>query len=367
MGEISRFLQNKTIFITGATGFLGKPLIAKILSEFPDVKKIYLLIRSKKQPDGSCLSAQQRLEAEVFSSNVFDKLRQSHGSNFERFICQKIIGVSGDIAEPSIGLEPEIYSRLTQEVQIVINSAAVVVFDERLDEALKMNTFAPLNLLNFAKTCNHAIFLHVSTAYVSGNASGNIPEEISNHRNIDELDVEAEYDQALKMTQRIESESRSPKMWRRFRREELRLSSGADKDNKDKREKLESRLEAARERWVRQQLIDYGMKRSKARGWNDTYTYTKSLGERMILKHRSMLPTVILRPSIIESSLEEPEPGWIDGFRMADPLIFGFGKGRIDDFPGNPQSVIDLIPVDFVVNAMLASLLKGRAESEYVK
>ena len=89
---------------------------------------------------------------------------------------------------------------------------------------------------------------------------------------------------------------------------------------------------------------------------NDTYTYTKALGEQQVLAHRQEVPTVILRPSIIESSLSEPCPGWLDGLRMADPLIAAIGKGRLKSLPLDPDVMLDLVPVDVVVNALLASL-----------
>lgn len=46
--EIINFYKNKSIFITGATGFLGKVLIEKLLRSCYDLKKIYILVRHKK-------------------------------------------------------------------------------------------------------------------------------------------------------------------------------------------------------------------------------------------------------------------------------------------------------------------------------
>ena len=66
------------------------------------------------------------------------------------------------------------------------------------------------------------------------------------------------------------------------------------------------------------------------------------------------LPLSIVRPSIIESALVHPSPGWIDGFKMADPIIRAYGMGQIPEFPGIPEGIVDLIPVDYVVNAILA-------------
>ncbi len=46
--DIMNFYINKSIFITGATGFLGKVLIEKLLRSCYDLKKIYVLVRHKK-------------------------------------------------------------------------------------------------------------------------------------------------------------------------------------------------------------------------------------------------------------------------------------------------------------------------------
>lgn len=55
---IVKFLKGKVLFITGATGFLAKVLIEKILRTVPDVGKIFLLIKAKKQ--GSCNGATKK-------------------------------------------------------------------------------------------------------------------------------------------------------------------------------------------------------------------------------------------------------------------------------------------------------------------
>ncbi|HEY3241031.1 MAG TPA: HAD-IB family hydrolase, partial [Acidimicrobiia bacterium] len=58
--------------------------------------------------------------------------------------------------------------------------------------------------------------------------------------------------------------------------------------------------------------------------------------------------------SIIESALVDPVPGWIRGFRMAEPVIISYARGLLKDFPGLPEGVIDVVPVDLVVAAVLA-------------
>ena len=107
---------------------------------------------------------------------------------------------------------------------------------------------------------------------------------------------------------------------------------------------------------MEQRLVQYGRARAQTLGWPDVYTFTKALGERMTeeLAAEEGLPLSIVRPSIVESALRHPYPGWIEGFKMAEPIILAYGRGAIPEFPGIPEGVMDLIPVDLVVNAMLA-------------
>jgi HAD superfamily hydrolase (TIGR01490 family) len=102
--------------------------------------------------------------------------------------------------------------------------------------------------------------------------------------------------------------------------------------------------------------VQYGRARAQTLGWPDNYTFTKAMGERAVEElaatHRA--PLSIVRPSIIESAYAHPFPGWIEGFKMAEPIILAYGRGTIPEFPGIPEGILDLIPADLVVNAMLA-------------
>lgn len=62
--SIPEFYSGRSVFITGATGFLGKILVEKLLRSCPDIKCLYLLIRPKKGKD-----SQERLE-EILESQV---------------------------------------------------------------------------------------------------------------------------------------------------------------------------------------------------------------------------------------------------------------------------------------------------------
>ena len=365
MQTIPEFFHGKVVLIAGATGFLGQALVAKILTALPDVKRIYLLIRSQTGANGEKRTAADRLENEVFTSSAFAKLRQIHGERFDGWVRQKICAIEGDMAYERLGLSDADYETLQREVQVFINSGGLVKFDPPIDASLQSNVFGSKYAVELARSCNDVVFLHVSTAYVRGARPGRVPEELhppyeayaeqyqaEKGETIPET-LDAEIEDIQLLSKQVRAEANQPERLDQFRREILRNS------NVEAGEKLNEQIDIAREKWIEQRLIDEGLKRAHARGWNDTYTYMKALGEQMITKMRGDLPTAIIRQSIMESSLEDPEPGWLGGaLRMADPLIVGFGKGRLPDFPGDPNSILDIIPADFVINAILAATVQ---------
>ena len=116
---------------------------------------------------------------------------------------------------------------------------------------------------------------------------------------------------------------------------------------------------SCRDQWVHDELVEAGRARSQSLSWPDAYAFTKALGERQLVTNHPLVPTTVVRPSIIESALSEPRPGWIRGFRMAEPIIISYARGLLRDFPGIPEGVVDIIPVDLVVSAILAIAAAG--------
>ena len=349
------------MLITGATGFLGKPVVAKILTDLPGVKRIYLLVRSRTNPNGKVNSAADRLEDEFFTSSVFAKLKQIHGDRFDSWVREKVHGVDGDLTYERLGMPDARYKELQDEVQIFINSGGLVNFDPPMDMSLHSNVLGAKQAVEFVRGCNDAVLLHVSTAYVCGTKPGRISEELHppyevNAQRIAEetgeripRSLEEEIEDVQQIAEKIRAEADESPRSDQFRREALE-QVGEEREDSDG---YRRQYDTIRKKWIEQRLVDEGLKRAQSRGWNDTYTYMKALGEQMVAKTRGDLPVAIIRPSIIESSLEDPRPGWLDGLRMADPLIVGFGKGRLPDFPADPDIILDIVPVDFVVNAIL--------------
>ncbi|GLJ37419.1 hypothetical protein SUGI_0760090 [Cryptomeria japonica] len=122
------FLRDKNILIVGATGFLGKVFVEKILRVQPDFKCIYTLIRSRNEE-----SARAKLQNEVISRPLFGLLRERYkGERYQEFMARKLVPVVGDVALNDLGIKESIRDELFVRVEILINSAATTNFHESM-------------------------------------------------------------------------------------------------------------------------------------------------------------------------------------------------------------------------------------------
>jgi fatty acyl-CoA reductase len=117
----------------------------------------------------------------------------------------------------------------------------------------------------------------------------------------------------------------------------------------------------------RKAMKELGLQRARHFGWSNTYVFTKAMGE-MLLGQQQLrggdgdMPVVIVRPSIITSIRADPVPGWMQGTRTIDTLIIGYAKRKISAFLADLRMVMDVVPGDMVVNAMLAAVVAHSVE-----
>jgi alcohol-forming fatty acyl-CoA reductase len=349
--------SGKNILLTGGTGFLGTALVEKILRSLPDLGHLYLVVRPSRGK-----SAAERFEKDVLGAAAFRGLREKLGEGFEDYVSGKVRVLEGDVHAPSLGLGEEELSELSREVDVVIHSAASVVFDAPLDAAVDSNVRGTLGLLKLARDWEkRPLFMHISTAYVAGTRKEDAPEAPPSGEspNGTTLDAAEEVLALEEVIEEVDTASQERTLLRRFETEARReLGMVGEEDE------VAERVDQLRRAWMRERLVERGTQRARELGWNDVYTFTKSLAERMALEERGETPLIILRPAIIESSHREPYPGWIQGTRMADPIIMAFAKGILREFPGNPNSYVDIVPVDHVVNAILAAGVRRPEEPE---
>jgi alcohol-forming fatty acyl-CoA reductase len=336
---IPEALDGQRIAITGGTGFLGTALIERLLHSVPGCDLV-LLIRA-----GQRSSAAQRARREVFRHDAFDRLRADLGTEgFDEMVARRVTVIEGDVARDGLGLDDAGRAALAG-CDIVMHSAAAVAFDSPLDAAVEVNLLGPSRVVLTLQDLGVAPHLvAVSTCYVAGGHRGAAYEQpVHESPFFVDVDWRAEVDGARRARQDAESESRSPEALARFRVQARRELGAAGVPA------LAAKTEQHRQSWVKDRLVEAGRGRANSLGWPDVYTFTKALGERALLLQRGDVPVSVVRPSIIESALSEPRPGWIRGFRMAEPIIIGYARGLLREFPGIPEGVLDVIPVDLVV------------------
>lgn len=178
--DIGQVLRGKNILITGATGFLGKVLLEKILRDVPDSGKIYLIIRN---------GARKRLE-EALDLPIFEPLRSNHPS-FRDYATRKLVPVDGDLSVPGFEISTDVMRELQQNIHVVIHLAALNDFFESLSSTLRTNVMATLELLDMAKKFrNIQAFIHSSVAYVNSDRKGFHLEELPPIEDAEEIFAE---------------------------------------------------------------------------------------------------------------------------------------------------------------------------------
>lgn len=150
----------KTIFLTGATGFVGSNLTYEFLRQG---YKLKLLIRDKK------VSAEGRLEKSL--SYLFD-----NPDEYKR-IRNKVEIIHGDITCDDLGITSAILKKLQSEIDIVFHNTALTSFDETKEELEKQNVKGTRNVLDFTLKLKQQNFHYMSTAYICGQNNGIFSED----------------------------------------------------------------------------------------------------------------------------------------------------------------------------------------------
>jgi long-chain acyl-CoA synthetase len=340
MPPLEQVFKGRRILLTGATGFLGKVFLSILLRSHPELERVYLLIRGDRR------SSVGRFRREILDSPVFAPLRQHLGTGFDHYVDEKVVVVPGDITNDGL-LGEEATPFKPGSLDAVVHSAGLVNFEASLAKAIEVNTTGVANVIEFCRKLGAAM-MHVSTCYVAGAADGHryeddIPENWSPDGR-KSFRLEREIRDALAAIERVQAESRDQLRHAEFR--------GEDHDADAPRE---SAVEHRRKQWVEERLKEVGRKRAQTWGWPNTYSYTKSLGEQLVLASRDQLEVTVVRPAIIESALRDPFPGWNQGVNTSAPLTYLAGRGY-RFYPAKAELVLDVIPVDLAAHAMIPIL-----------
>ncbi|KAB0791554.1 hypothetical protein PPYR_03354 [Photinus pyralis] len=241
-------------------------------------------------------NAQERLQ-QLLCSPLFDILRKECPTDL-----QKVSAIEGDITQPELAIAPSDRAMLCQSVNVVFHSAATVKFDEKLKLSVAINMLGTQRLVEMCRRMTKLeALIHVSTAYCNCDRS-KVEEKI--------------YASALEPGQVI---------------------TVVDSLDENLVDTLTPKLVGNRP---------------------NTYTFTKALAEYWLKENKGDLPLVIVRPSIVISTINGPLKGWVDNWNGPTGIIAAAGKGLFRTMLCDANKKADLIPVDMVINLMITAAWK---------
>ena len=227
-----------SVLLTGATGFVGMEVLARLLERGDDV---VVLVRGDPE---------HRAQEVLRTLGVAAPLR----------------AIAGDLSEPGLSIPGDVTE--------IVHCAASISFSLPLDEARRINVDGTRRVLAAARRLPHLRRLvHVSTAYVAGRHRGRFAAH--------DLDV--------------------------------------------------------------------------GQSFRNGYEHTKHEAERLLAREADGLPLVVARPSIV---VGESDTGWTPAFNVLYWPLRAFERGLLDRVPAARDGRVDVVPVDYVADA-LVTLLDG--------
>jgi long-chain acyl-CoA synthetase len=123
--DVAATFRDKRILLIGTTGFVGKVALSMLLDRYPDVGKIYCLVRP-----GAGNTADERFYKKVAGSHAFRPLREKYGDGLTAFLESKIVAIPGDIGRPLCNFSDEQVAQFEADggLDVILNSAGLVSF-----------------------------------------------------------------------------------------------------------------------------------------------------------------------------------------------------------------------------------------------
>lgn len=244
------------LLLTGGSGFIGKMLLARLMSD-PRYPRLYLLIRPKQGQ-----APEERLRRILEEIVAPGELEAA---------MRRVLPVAGDLTAPGLGLSDDRLAELATQVDQVVHVGASTDFAASLREARAINVEGTRAVLELAARLAAVGVLerfdYVSTAFVSGKAKGVVSE--------------------------------------------------ADLDR-------------------RQEFCN-------------AYEQSKFEAEVLVRSYAKLLPTTIYRPSIV---VGDSRHGYTPHFKVLYWPLMVLARGLVPFFAYRPSALLDIVPVDYVVNAM---------------
>ncbi|KAJ5287095.1 Male sterility NAD-binding [Penicillium angulare] len=311
------FYNDKTILLTGGTGFVGTSILYRILSQATP-RRVFLLLRGSQQKA-------RNTWADLLSDAIADSLIQN----------PRITIVSGNLKSPNLGLSDYDWQCLMETVEIVVHTASPINLVANLKRMSELVISPTMFLANVALQMPELQrFVFISTAYSNSHlwALGKEDDVF-----VKECFYTFDTDRGL-------SEPAS--------------------------ESFENTTKGAKEEWESIRTC-HTTDIWEAFDFPWAYGYAKNLTERLLLeqfwKRNALEKFLIVKPSIIAPAKRCPFPGYaransVPAAGFAAAILMSPGRhfkfaSRASDPLNN--STLDEVPVDIVVDRLLVHLACG--------
>lgn len=286
--SVRQALGGRHLLLTGVTGFVGKVLLERILAELPDTR-VTALVR----PCGRT-SGRDRVHVLLAAHPAFAGVR---GEGHRIRVWEGSLDDVGSAEDADL------------DVDAVVHLASRVDFEPTPTDALADNLVGSSRIADLAARTRGRRLIHVSTCYVAGLGSREVPE----------TPVELP-------------------------------------DADDEIARLEALCAAVSPADGRTLL----QRRARERGFANGYTLTKALAEHRLGRRQDVAVTLV-RPSVVEAAWDTPQRGHHEGFRTCAPLV-GLAVRGLAGIPAHPELVLDLVPVDRVARGLLLATAHALTE-----
>ncbi|KAI1803549.1 large subunit of L-aminoadipate-semialdehyde dehydrogenase [Daldinia bambusicola] len=143
--------QSPTIFLTGATGFLGAYLVKDILDRTSREVKLIAHVRGAKDS----AAALQRLRRSLQSYGLWK-------DEWEK----RLSAVVGDLSKPQLGIDDSTWKRLSEEVDAVIHNGATVHWIRKYQDMMASNVLSTIDAMRLCNEGKAKVFCFVSSTSV---------------------------------------------------------------------------------------------------------------------------------------------------------------------------------------------------------
>ncbi|GAB1310623.1 large subunit of alpha-aminoadipate reductase [Madurella fahalii] len=143
--------EQLTVFLTGATGFLGSYLVRDVLDRTARNVKLIAHVRGVKEPSAALARLQRSL--------------QGYGLWKDEW-SGRLSAVVGDLSQPNLGIDEDTWRILAQDVDVVIHNGATVHWVKRYQDMMASNVLSTIDAMKLCNEGKAKSFCFVSSTSV---------------------------------------------------------------------------------------------------------------------------------------------------------------------------------------------------------